>query len=448
MTTYDHAKEAQVAAVLEGWQAEGIRNVRFELPDMHGISRSKLIPLKSVADYARTGLNMYGGTVVLDSRSDVVPGSLYNEEVGYGDQLLWPDPTTACRVPWAERTGRFICDAAWLDGRPLEAAPRYVLKRVLDRWADLGIEPLMGIEYEFYLLDGTSHTVLFDGHHIFNTIRNTWVPVVEEIVEQMDRCGIQIITANCEYSSSQWEINYKPAVGMAAADQAFTFKNAVKEIAHRAGLVATFMSKPFSEAAGSGAHLHVSMLSRESGDNALFDPSASHGLSKLGRHFLAGQLHHGAATYALLAPTVNCLRRRRRHTFSPTNVSWGVEDRSAFVRLKGEGRPSIHFENRAPSAMSNPYLAAAAVLAAGLIGVLDELELPPSARTPAEDDENMAPLPASLPESLRIFEEDKRLGELLGEEFVTAYDAMRRYELERFADHVTDWEREEYLDVY
>lgn len=448
MTVQDHAQEDQVADIVKGWEAEGVRNVRFEIPDMHGISRSKLVPLRSVADYARSGLNMYGGTVVLDSRSDVVPGTLYNEEIGYGDQLLWPDPATACRVTWAERTGRFICDAAWHDGRPLEAAPRHVFKRVLDRWAELGLEPLIGIEYEFYLLDRADHAVLFDGHHIFNTTRNTWVPLIEEIVEHMEGCGIQIITANCEYSGSQWEINYRPALGMAGVDQAFTFKNAVKEIAHRAGLVATFMSKPFSHAAGSGAHTHMSLMSNESGENALFDPSALHALSTLGRRFLAGQLRHGAATYALFAPTVNCMRRRRRHTFSPTNVSWGVEDRSAFIRLKGAGRSSVHFENRAPSAMANPYLAAAAMLGAGLLGVMDELELPPPARSPAEDDETMVPLPTSLPESLRLFEEDKRLGEVLGEELVTAYGAMRRYELERFADHVTDWEREEYLDVH
>lgn len=448
MTVRDQVHDERMAEVLRTWESEGVRNVRFEVPDMHGISRSKLVPLKSVADYARTGLNMYGGTVVLDSRSDVVPGTLYNEEVGYGDQLLWPDPSTACRVPWAERTGRFICDATWHDGRPLEAAPRRVFRRVLDRWAERGLQPLLGIEYEFYLLDEEDHAILFDGHHIFNTTRNTWVPLIEEIVEHMDGCGIQIITANCEYSGSQWEINYRPAIGMAGVDQAFTFKNAVKEIAHRAGLVATFMSKPFSDAAGSGAHTHVSLVSEATGDNVLFEPSAPHGLSSLGCQFLAGQLRHGAATYALLAPTVNCLRRRRRHTFSPTNVSWGVEDRSAFVRLKGAGGPSVHFENRAPSAMANPYLAAAAVLAAGLLGVEDELELGPPARTPAEDDETMTPLPASLPESLGVFEEDKRLGEVLGEELVTAYVAMRRYELARFCDHVTDWEREEYLDVH
>ena len=119
--------------VLEGWREEGIRNVRFELPDMHGTSRSKLIPIDSVEGYLDEGLNMYGGVVVLDSRSDVVPGTLYNEEIGYADQRLKPDFSTAAVVPWADATARVICDTFWDDGSPLGAAPRQVFRRVLDR---------------------------------------------------------------------------------------------------------------------------------------------------------------------------------------------------------------------------------------------------------------------------------------------------------------------------
>jgi glutamine synthetase len=131
-------RTATVDEVVAGWRKQGIRNVRFELPDMHGTSRSKIIPLDHVEDFARRGLNMYGRTVVLDSRSDVVPGTLYNEEVGYADQVLHPDPATASVVPWAEATGRMICDPTWADGRKLEAAPRRVFRRVLDRCHELG----------------------------------------------------------------------------------------------------------------------------------------------------------------------------------------------------------------------------------------------------------------------------------------------------------------------
>ncbi|HXW78825.1 MAG TPA: glutamine synthetase family protein [Acidimicrobiales bacterium] len=440
--------EPTIYDVFERWREAGVRNVRFELPDMHGTSRSKIVPIGPAARYAQHGLNMYGGTVVLDSRSDVVPGTLYNEEVAYGDQLLWPDPATAAIVPWAEATARVICDAAWPDGRPLEAAPRYVFKRVLDRCHRLGYEVLMGIEPEFYLLDATTKTPLFDGHHIFNTPRNTHVPLIERIIAQMGHFGIDLITANCEYAGSQWEINFSPALGVTGPDIAFSFKNGVKEMAQRDGFIATFMSKPFASSAGSGAHNHMSLIDVGNGRNAFADPDNEWGLSKTGRSFIAGQLRSAKSIYALLAPTVNCMKRRRPHTFSPTNVSWGIEDRSAFVRVKRGQPEQVHVENRAPTGLSNPYLVGAALLGSGLLGVEEQLDLEPPANAPAEEDPTKAPLPSTVSESLALLESDERLSDMLGPEFLQAYIVMRRYELARFADHVSDWELAEYLELY
>jgi glutamine synthetase len=441
-------KSATVEQVLARWQDQGVRNVRFELPDMHGTSRSKLVPIEHAAGYAETGLNMYGGVVVLDSRSDVVPGTLYNEEVAYADQRLRPDPATAAIVPWAEATGRMICDTFWDDGSPLGAAPRHVFRRVLDRCHELGYEPLLGTEPEFYLLDAETREPLFSGYHIFNSVRNTYVPLIEQIVEQMRAFGIDIITANCEYAGSQWEIVYGPKLGMAGPDQAFTFKNGVKELAHSAGLIATFMSKPFADGAGSGAHNHLCLMQLDGGANAFADPDDEWGLSTVGKQFIAGQLAHARSIYTLLAPTVNCLKRRRTHTFSPTNVSWGPEDRSAFVRVKGGSPENTHVENRAPTGLSNPYLATAALLAAGLLGIVDELELEPPANAPAEEDPSKEQLPTTVEESLALLEGDEKIVDLLGSEFVQAYGVMRRHELQRFADHVTDWELNEYLELY
>src|SRR5919109_1452780 len=379
------ATETTISAkeIIDRWRSDGIRFVRFELPDMHGSSRSKLIPIERAYGYAEEGLNMYGGTGVLDSRSDVVPGTLYNEEVAYADQRLLPD----------------------------------------------------------------SGTALFEGPHIFNTVRNTYVPLIEELVDQMNAAGVPIITANCEYAGSQWEINFEPAKGLEGPDRAFTFKNGVKELAHAHGFLATFMSKPFSDSAGSGCHTHVCLLDPGSGENLFGDESDPQGISSLCRRFLAGQLRHAAGMYALLAPTVNCLKRRRTHTFSPTNVSWGLEDRSAFVRIKGGSLRSRHVENRAPTAMANPYLAGAAVLAAGILGIEEELGLEPPAAPPAEEDESKPKLPVTLHESLAALEGDEALSGVLGDEFVTAYTTMRRHELQRFEDHVTDWEHEEYLEI-
>jgi len=306
----------------------------------------------------------------------------------------------------------------------------------------------MGVESEFYLLDSESHKPLFSGYHIFNVVRNTWVPAIEGIVSQMREYGIDIITANCEYAGSQWEINYAPGRGMAGPDLAFSFKNGVKEIARKEGLLASFMSKPFPDSAGNGAHTHMSLVRIDGGKNAMSEDGAEAGLSKVGRQFIAGQLRHAASIYTLLAPTINCLKRRRRHTFSPTNVSWGPEDRSAFVRVKGGSAESRHIENRAPSGLSNPYLVGAALLASGLLGIEDKLELEPAAHPPAEEDESKQKLPTTLDESLSLLEGDERITRLLGEEFVKAYTVMRRYELQRFADHVTDWELQEYLEIY
>jgi glutamine synthetase len=441
---------SEIGAILEKWRTEGIRFVRFELPDMHGISRSKTVPIEHAEGFAERGLNMYGGTSVLDTRSDVVPGTLYNEERMYGDQLLHADADTAAVVPWVDATARFICDATWYDGSPLEATPRHVYRRALDRCRSMGFEPMIGTEYEFYLLDQETHEPLFGGYHIFNTVRNDYVPTIRRILEEMPRIGVSVITANCEYAGSQWEIPCAAGRGMKGPDDAFTFRNGVKEIARQDGLLATFMSKPFAGSAGCGNHTHISLLRSDNGTNAFGDENDPTGISQTCRHFVGGLLRYAKAIDALIAPTVNCHRRRRRHTFSPTNVSWGFEDRSALVRVKGGTLQARHVEYRAASALANPYLVCAALLQAGLQGIEEGLDPGPASKPgiPAEDDEGFEKLPGSLHEALRELESEPATRAFFGEEFLTAYLVMRRYELSRFNDWVTDWERQEYLELY
>jgi glutamine synthetase len=441
---------AEVEQVLEDWRKDGIGYVRFELPDMHGISRSKTIPIAHATDYASRGLNMYGGASVLDSRSDVVPSTLYHEERGYGDQLLFPDPDSATVIPWADRTGRFICDATWYDGQPLAATPRHVFRRALDKARSMGFEPVMGSEFEFYLLSSQTHEPLFTGYHIFNTVRNDYVPTIRRILDEMPQAGVDIITSNCEYAGSQWEINFAPGRGLAGPDNAFTFKNGVKEIAKQDGYLATFMTKPWGDSSGSGCHTHLSLVNAESGENAFGDPDAADGLTDAAQSFIGGLLKYARAIDAVIAPTVNCLRRRRRHTFSPTNISWGQEDRSALVRVKGGTPTSKHVEYRAPSALSNPYLVGAALIQAGLRGIEEGLPTPEPSKpgVPAEDDDSFEKLPTELEESLEALEQEPAAKEFFGEEFVAAYSTMRRYELSRFKDAVSDWERTEYLELF
>ncbi len=436
--------------ILQQWQKDDVGWVRFELPDVHGISRSKTVPIEHAGMFAESGLNMYGGAAVLDTRSDVVPGTLYNEERMYADQVLHPDPDTAAIVPWAARTGRFICDARWYDGTALEANPRQVFRRALERCRSMGFEPVIGSEYEFYLLTADAHEPLFDGYHIFNTVRNDWVPTIRRIMEEMPRIGVSIITSNCEYAGSQWEINFAPGKGLEGPDLAFTFKNGVKEIAKQDGYLATFMSKPFSDSAGSGCHTHVSLVRADDTSNAFAAEDDPHGISQTCRHFIGGLIRYAKAVDALIAPTVNCHRRRRRHTFSPTNISWGFEDRSALVRVKGGSLASRHVEYRAPSALSNPYLVGAALLSAGLKGIEDASDPGPESKPglPAEDDPDFENLPASIHEALDAFEAEPATKEFFSDEFVTAYTTMRRYELSRQNDWVSDWERQEYLGLF
>ena len=185
----------------------------------------------------------------------------------------------------------------------------------------------------------------------------------------MPQAGIDIITANCEYGPSQFEINFSPSVGVAAGDAGFTFKNGVKAIARQLGYNATFMTKPFADQSANGGHVHVSLLDSDTGENVFLDNDDPDGLSGLCRQFAKGMLDHGAASMALLAPSVNCYHRFVPHHFAPSNISWGVEDRTALVRAKNSRDENTHLENRLGTAIANPYLGLAAVVAGGLLGL-------------------------------------------------------------------------------
>lgn len=444
------AKSDSIGEAVARLRKDGIRWVRFEQTDLHGTSRSKLVPIDAVEGYARKGLNFYGGVIALDTASHVVPGTGLHEEINYRDTMLFPDFSTTVRVPWAPDTAKVICDLHHLDGSPVGGAPRGVLKRLLAEAADLGFDVMTGHEFEFYLLDKATRAPLFEGVHIFNTTRNNYIPAVQRLLEHLQALGIPLITHNCEYASSQFEINYEAAVGIAAADRAFTFKNAVKEVFHHEGYLASFMSKPFAGGAGCGCHVHMSLLDRKSGKNAFLDPKDPDGLSAVARSFIAGVVKHSRAMMPLIGPTPNCYHRIKPHTFAPSNISWGIEDRTALVRVKATKDQGTHIEMRGASANTNPYLTAAAVLGAGLLGVRNKLKLGAATnlKGPSEDDASLEKLPQSLEVALGHLEGDKEMRALLGEDFIKVFTVVKRYELARFRGHVTDWEKNEYLEVY
>ena len=438
----------RIDAFVKGLEASGVRYVRFELPDLHGTSRSKVIPIGHVAHYARGGLNMYGGVLALDTAAGVVGGAGLNEEVKYQDQYLQPDLATVQMVPWLEGMAKVICDTGWTADEPIRSAPRYVLRKLLDDAATLGFDVVMGHEFEFYLLDAETNEPLFGGAHIFNTVRNQYMPFMDTVLDQLQASGIDVITHNCEYSPSQFETVFGPAAGLAGADQAFTFKNAMKELAHRAGYLATFMSKPATDMAGCGCHVHMSLVDHDSGRNAFADPGALDGIPDAMRHFSRGLLDHAAAMMPLISPTPNCYRRLKPHTFAPSNISWGIEDRSAMVRLKNLGAENAHVEMRAGSGLGNPYISAAATLAAGLLGLRAGRGLEPMTEGPSEDDPTLTKLAPNLDAALEGLAADADMQTMLGEDLVHVFTTVKRFELARFHAHVTDWERNEYLEIF
>ncbi len=433
-----------IAEMVDDLKARHIRYLRFELPDLHGTSRAKVVPIDKVEGYARKGLNFYGGAIALDSGSGMVGGSGMHEEIKYRDQQLIPDPQTVQALPWLEGTAKVICDARWAPGEPIEASPRAVLRRVLDAAAKMGYDALMGHEFEFYLLDPETKAPLFGGVHIFNAVRNQYVPFLDDLLDDLQEVGIDVITHNCEYAPSQFEINFGPGLGLAGADKAFTFKNAIKELAHRAGYLASFMTKPASDMAGCGCHVHISLIDRKTGQSAFLGDGVPETLG----YFTEGILAHAKALMPLIGPTPNCYRRLRPHTFAPSNISWGLEDRTAMVRLKDVGTDNAHAEMRAGSGLSNPYLTAAGTIAAGLLGLKAGTALRPTADGPCEENEDFEKLPANLEDGLAGLEADREMRSLLGEDFVKVFTAVKRFELDRFHNHVSDWERDEYLEVY
>jgi len=423
--------------------------LRFELPDLAGLSRSKTVPVDKVETYARRGLNFYGGVLGLDSAANVVPGSGLHGDAKYADQLLFPDPASLRVIPWLPATASVVCLGYWTPDEPQRAAPRWVLAQLVAAANRLGYDVMMGHEYEYYLLDAATRQRLYEGAHIFHTVRNHYAPFLDGLLPQLSAFGIDIITHNCEYAGSQFETNYGPALNLAAADKAFAFKNGMKELAHRHGLIASFMAKPFAGMAGSGCHLHLSLWNRKTGANAFWDAKAPAGVSETARQFVEGVLAHAPAMMPLINPTPNCYHRVKPGTFAPSNVSWGVEDRSAMVRLKTSGDDRTHIEMRAGSATSNPYLLAAALLAAGLIGLADGRPLRAQSHDrPSEENPALSRLPPSLDAALDALEADAAMRARLGEDFVKVFVAVKRFELERFHGHITDWEKAEYLELY
>jgi glutamine synthetase len=435
----------------------GIEFVRFEQSDTHGISRSKTIPVRHFRRFAETGLNFLLGQLGFDVQAFVAPGTGYLEELGFPDSRIKPDLDTFQILPWADKTARILCEPYFLEDRPAMAAPRLVVKKLLDELAGLGYRLYSGFEYEFYIVDAATRQPPFPGIQIFATLRNNFNEnLVYQILRGMNSVGVDIITANAEYGPGQMEINFAPAWGITAADDAFTFKNGIKEIAQRNGMMASFMTKPHIEQSANGCHLHHSLW--QDNKNAFLDSSSRDGLSRVAHQFLAGQIAHAPALCAFAAPTINCAKRFKLYSFAPTNATWGFENRTVGFRVKATGDDRTHLENRLGCGSSNPYLLMAACLAAGLDGLKNKLEPPAVTDGIAYGLEGVTNLPTRLDDALAALEQDQAMKDALGPELVKLFVAVKRHEINKaktaipdydtpeFNDRVDDWERSEYFE--
>ncbi|WP_369166996.1 glutamine synthetase family protein [Streptomyces sp. R28] len=430
--------------------AEGIDVVRVIYPDLIGTDRARDVLLDHLPSACAHGLAFCRAVYHTSPQGDVVPvaGGL---DAGLPDVSVRPDLSTLTTLPW--EPGVATCLGEVSDpatGRPAPESPRDLLRAVLARCAEHGLRPVVGPELEYFLLEPapdaptgwrrapqTTGAVYTAGlradpdNHLLRTLRH------------LRDLNIGVVTGNHEFDGGQYEINLTHSTALDAADRAFRFKSAVKELARAEGKLATFMAKPFNDAGGSGFHLHLS-CEDDSGRNAFDDPSGAHGLSATARHAMAGVLAHAPALAALANPTVNSYKRFGPDTLAPWLIDWGLDNRSAMLRVPPERGSGARLEIRLGDASANPYLLIAGAIAAALLGIRAGQEPPAPLEGYGYDTARSAALPMNLPAALDALEADTELTDVLGKDFTASFLSYKRNEIERFQRHVTDWEFTEY----
>jgi glutamine synthetase len=452
--------------VVAGLREQGIETVILGGADTHGIMRGKRVPIGQLQRLLEHGMPLCDVFWVMHvDESDLVlrpddhSGYFPTERQGYPDILALPDPGTLRIVPWHHRTALMLCDWHKQDGEPVPIAPRAVLQRVVERARAMGFEPHCGLELEFYLLRETSGSLLtrraaelvpmMDRPSTYGVAMGSQQePIGRLIRERVLEYGLPIEACNPETGPGQFEITLRYAPVLSAADHAFLFKTAVKEIAVQEGLMATFMAKPSSEWAGNSCHVHMS-LAGEDGRGVFYDAGAEHGLSATMRHFIGGTIATMAELSAIMAPTVNSYRRFTPYSWAGTTATWGIDNRSTGLRAVCEGEHGTRLEHRQAGGDVNPYLGAAAALAGGLYGIEHGIEPPELIDA---DVYAMAPgavpaLPRTLDDATERLAASAMAREWLGEDFVGHFVQMKRAELEAQSRAVTDWEVARYLEA-
>lgn len=453
MTT-GHDPEAVVASL----RGQGVRAIRLLYTDLHGVARGKDIPLGHFMDLYEEGVAFCAAVMGTDLRHTPVVGG----EEGYVDFAVRPDIDTIRVVPWQPEIAWCLGEAWNLDGSDhYPVCPRALLARVVGRYAERGLLPVVGPELEYFLCERDPSAPGGIRRYVDELSRVYTVGAISDprqITLRMllwcDELGLKAFAANHEFMSSQYEINVKHSAAVDAADRAFMLKAAVKEIAAIEGLLATFMGRPFADQGGSGFHVHLSLADAD-GRNAFADSGGPDDLSPLAGQFIAGLIEHAHGLQALLGPTVNAYKRILPDSLAPTHANWGHDNRTAFVRVPNERGSRSRIEVRTADGAACPHLITAALLIAGLDGIERELSPPEAVVGDAyrlDDAHAGTRLPSDLGTALDALEADTALVDALGAQLVGTFVAMKRFEVERFADAggdpspeiVTDWELEEY----
>jgi len=367
-------------------------------------------------------------------------------EHGYGDFVMVPDLSTLRRLPWHPGSALVIADLAWHDDAPVVASPRQILTRQTAKLAARGWQAMAGTELEFVVYRDSYEQAWDRGYRgltpanqynvdysILGTARVE--PLLRRIRTEMAAAGMYVESAKGECNLGQHEIAFRFNEAVAACDDHSIYKTGAKEIAAQEAMSITFMAKP-NDREGNSCHIHIS-LRTESGEPVLAG-DGPHGLSKTGEHFLAGQLAALRELTLFFAPNINSYKRYVSGSFAPTAVSWGVDNRTCALRLVGHG-PSLRIENRTPGGDVNPYLATAALIAAGLYGIDHELPLD-DACTGNAYAEDRPSVPGTLRDALALWEDSELARTAFGPQVVAHYANNARVELAAFDAAVTDWE--------
>ncbi|MET7546379.1 glutamine synthetase family protein [Streptomyces sp. NPDC005479] len=424
-----------------------IDTVVLAFPDMQGRLQGKRFAarffLDEVLEHGTEGCNYL---LAVDTDMNTVDGyAMSSWERGYGDFAMHPDLTTLRRVPWNDGTAMVIADLAREDGTPVVAAPRQILRRQLERLAEHGFTAHVGTELEFIVFKDT-YEEAWDRNYRDLTPANQYnidysvlgtgriEPLLRRIRNEMAAAGLTVESAKGECNPGQHEIVFRYDEALVTCDQHAVYKTGAKEIAAQEGVALTFMAK-FNEREGNSCHIHLSLQDAD-GRNVMAGEAG--GMSPVMRHFLAGQLAALRDFSLLYAPNINSYKRFQPGSFAPTAVAWGHDNRTCSLRVLGHGR-STRFENRLPGGDVNPHLAVAGLIAAGLHGIEQKLELPEpcegNAYTAAYDH-----VPTTLREAAGLWEKSDLAKAAFGDDVVAHYRNMARVELEAFDAAVTDWE--------